>query len=199
MKDIVPASYVRRGGVVSKAIGRALLKLSGWKIVGPLPDIPKVVIAVAPHTSNWDFVVGVSALWALDIKISFLGKHTLFRGWFGRWMRSIGGIPVDRAQPRGVVGEIVAVFDRADKMVLALAPEGTRQLDKGFKTGFLHIAHGAGVPVLLCYFDFAQKVIGFGPLFQPTGDTDADLRVILDFFRPVHGKYRKVWQDEARG
>ena len=197
MKDIVPASYLRRGGVVSKAIGRALLKLSGWKIVGPLPDIPKVVISVAPHTSNWDFVVGISALWALDIKISFLGKHTLFRGWFGHWMRSIGGIPVDRSQSHGVVGETVAAFARTDKMVLALAPEGTRQLDKGFKTGFLHIAYGAGVPVLLCYFDFSRKVVGFGPLIQPTGDTDADLKLILDFFRPVRGKYRKVWQDEA--
>ena len=197
MFDVVPASYARRGGVVTRALGRFFFRLMGWRIVGELPDVPKVVISVAPHTSNWDFVVGVLALWGLDVKISFLGKHTLFHGWFGRWVRSIGGIPVDRSQSHGVVSQIVAAFRDADKMVLALAPEGTRQLDKGFKTGFPHIAHGARVPVLLAYFDFEKKVVGFGPLFETTGDADRDLKDVLDFYRPVRGKYRKDWQ-EAR-
>lgn len=197
MFDVVPASYARRGGVITKAAGRLALRLAGWRIEGALPDLPKVVIAVAPHTSNWDFVIGVLALWALDVRLSFLGKHTLFRGWFGRWMRSIGGIPVDRSQAHGVVGETIAAFAKTDRMVLALAPEGTRQLDKGFKAGFLHIAHGARVPVLLTYFDFPRKVIGFGPLFHTTGDADRDLRTVLDFFRPIRGRYRKAWQEAA--
>jgi len=195
MKDIVPASYQRRGGVISKALGTFLFRLAGWHIEGRLPDVPKVVVAVAPHTSNWDFVIGVMALLALDIKISFLGKHTIFRGWFGRWVRSLGGIPVDRAQPHGIVGETVAAFAAVDKLVLAIAPEGTRQLDKGFKTGFLRIAHAAGTPVLLAYFDFSRKVIGFGPLFAPTGNVDEDMKQILDYYRPIRGKYRKQWQD----
>ncbi|MEP7156311.1 MAG: 1-acyl-sn-glycerol-3-phosphate acyltransferase [Betaproteobacteria bacterium] len=195
MKDIVPASYQRRGGVVGKALGNFLFHLAGWRIEGDLPDVPKVLIAVAPHTSNWDFIVGVLALLTLDIKISFLGKHTIFRGWFGRWVRSMGGIPVDRAQPHGVVGETVAAFAATDKLVLAMAPEGTRQLDKGFKTGFLRIAHAAQVPVLLAYFDFERRVVGFGPMFTPSGDVDGDMKIILDFYRPMHGKYRKVWQD----
>ena len=195
MTDIVPASYARRGGFIAKPLGRLLMRLSGWRFAGDLPDVPKVVISVAPHTTNWDFVVGVMALWALDIKISFLGKHTLFRGLFGRWMRSIGGIPVDRSQSHGIVGETVAAFDRVDRMVLAIAPEGTRQLDKGFKTGFLRIAHDAKAPVLLAYFDFSRKVVGFGPLFMPGGDVDSDMKQILDFYRPIRGKYRKVWQD----
>ena len=84
MFDIVPASYERRHSVFSKALGRAMMRLSGWHIEGNLPDLPKVVISVAPHTTNWDFVIGVMVLWALDIKISFLGKHTLFRGVFGK-------------------------------------------------------------------------------------------------------------------
>ncbi len=199
MIDIVPASYQRRGAVVSRTLGRLLLRLSGWRIEGELPDVPKVIIAVAPHTSNWDFVIGVMTLWVLDVKLSFLGKHTLFKGWFGKWMRSIGGIPVDRSQPHGVVGETVDAFNRVDQMVLAVAPEGTRQLDRGFKTGFLRIAYGARVPVLLAYFDFSRKVIGFGPLFQPTGDADKDLADILAFYRPIHGKYTKDWQQLSAG
>ena len=195
MFDIVPASYTRRGGVITRALGRLSLRLSGWRLEGAFPDVPKLVIAVAPHTSNWDFVIGVLALWALDIKISFLGKHTLFRGWFGRWMRSIGGVPVDRSQSHGVVNQTVAAFNRIDRMVLAVAPEGTRQLDKGFKTGFLHIAHAAKVPVLLAYFDFSRKVVGFGPLFEPSGDIEKDMKQVLDFYRPIRGKYRKVWQE----
>lgn len=197
MTDIVPASYARRGGVITRALGRLLLRLSGWHIEGTLPDVPKVVISVAPHTSNWDFVIGVLTLWALDVKISFLGKHTLFRGWFGRWMRSIGGIPVDRSQAHGVVGETVAAFNQVERMVLAIAPEGTRQLDKGFKTGFLHIARSAGAPVLLACFDYSRRVVAFGPLFAPSGDVENDLKQILDFYRPIRGKYRKVWQETA--
>ena len=170
------------------------MRLSGWRFDGTLPDVPKIVIVVAPHTTNWDFVIGVMVLWALDIKISFLGKHTLFRGLFGKWMRSIGGIPVDRASTHGVVGDAVEAFRVAERMVLALAPEGTRQLDKGFRMGFLHIAHGAGVPVLLAYFDFSRKVVGFGPLMHTSGDANADLATVLNYYRPIRGKYRKDWQ-----
>ena len=197
MFDIVPASYARRQSVISKMLGRALMRLSGWRLEGVLPDVPKIVIAVAPHTTNWDFVIGVMVLWALDIKISFLGKHTLFRGVFGKWMRSIGGIPVDRESTHGVVGDAVQAFNESECMVLALAPEGTRRLDRGFKMGFLHIAHGAGVPILLAYFDFSRKVIGFGPMLVTTGDVERDLKFVLNFYRPVRGKYRKVWQQEG--
>ena len=197
MFDIVPASYARRDGVVSRALGRMLMRVSGWRFEGVLPDVPKLVIAVAPHTTNWDFVIGVMVLWALDIKISFLGKHTLFRGAFGKWMRSIGGIPIDRESTHGVVGDAVQAFERAQRMVLALAPEGTRRLDKGFKMGFLRIAHGANVPVLLAYFDFSRKVIGFGPMLITTGDVENDIQTVLDFYRPIRGKYRKAWQDES--
>lgn len=198
MFDIVPQSYVRRGGVLTKALGRFFYRVMGWKVTGQLPDVPKVVISVAPHTTNWDFVIGVLVLWALDVKISFLGKHTLFKGMFGKWMRSIGGIPVDRSASHGVVGEAIAALKAADKMVFALSPEGTRQLDKGFKTGFLHIAHGAGVPILLAYFDFEHKTIGFGPLFHTSGDTERDLAEIIAFYRPIRGKYPKAWQQAAQ-
>lgn len=174
-----------------------LMRLTSWQFEGVLPDVAKVVIAVAPHTSNWDFVVGVMALWALDIKISFLGKHTLFRGMFGTWLCSIGGIAVNREATHGVVGDVVRAFGQAERMVLALTPEGTRRLDKGFKKGFLHIARGAGVPILLAYFDFSRKVVGFGPVMITTGDVERDLNFIVNFYRPVRGKYRKAWQQPS--
>jgi 1-acyl-sn-glycerol-3-phosphate acyltransferase len=170
------------------------MRLSGWTFTGNMPDVPKLLIAVVPHTSNWDFVVSVMALWALDIRLSFMGKHTLFRGPFGRWMRSLGGIPVDRRAPHGVVGELVNAFKASDQMILALAPEGTRQASSGVKSGFLHIAHGAQVPILLAYFDFTHKQIGFGPVINTTGNTEADLKNILAFFQPIRGVYLKDWQ-----
>ncbi|MBL8521092.1 MAG: lysophospholipid acyltransferase family protein [Betaproteobacteria bacterium] len=183
--------------MLTKALGRLLFRASGWRFAGSLPDVPKVVISVAPHTTNWDFIIGVLVLWSLDVKVSFLGKHTLFKGLFGRWMRSIGGIPVDRNAPHGVVGEAVAAIRAADRIVFALSPEGTRQLDKGFRSGFLHIAHGAGVPILLAYFDFEHKAVGFGPLFHTTGDVEADLRRVIEFYRPIRGKYPKDWQQQS--
>jgi 1-acyl-sn-glycerol-3-phosphate acyltransferase len=191
---VAPASYVRRNNRFTRTAGRFLLWLGGWRLEGTMPDVPKVVVTVAPHTSNWDFVVGVSALWALDIKIAFFGKHTLFRGPFAKFMYSIGGIPVDRSASHGIVGEIVQAFNRSEKLVFALSPEGTRQLDKGFKTGFLHIAHGANVPICLASFDFARKVIGFGPLMTTTGDVNADLKRVEDYYRRIPGKYVKDWQ-----
>ena len=140
LDPIVPAQYCRRNNALTRTFGRVLLRLAGWRLIGTFPDVSKVVVIVAPHTSNWDFVVGVLALFSLDIKISFLGKHTLFTGLFGKWMRSIGGIAVDRANSHGIVGDTVAAINASERMVFALSPEGTRQLDKGFKTGFLHIA-----------------------------------------------------------
>ncbi len=193
---VVPAQYLRRNNALTRAFGRTLMRLSGWRAVGILPDVKKVVVVVAPHTSNWDFVVGVMTLLALDIRIAFLGKHTLFKGIFGGMMRAIGGIPVDRSTAHGVVGETVAAINAADKMVFALAPEGTRQLDHGFKSGFLHIAHGANVPICLAYFDFANKVVGFGPTMTVSGDTARDLQKVLAFYRPIRGKYVKSWQRE---
>lgn len=191
---VVPAGYPRRNNPLTRAFGRALMWLSGWRFEGRLPDVPKIIVSVAPHTSNWDFVVGVMALLALDIRITFFGKDTLFKGPFGIFMRAIGGMPVDRSKAHGVVGEVVAAFNASKTMIFALAPEGTRQLDKGFKTGFLHIAHGAKVPICLAHFDFARKVVFFGKVIEATGDTEADLASVIAYYRPVQGHKQKDWQ-----
>lgn len=192
--DVIPAGYLRRHNMVTRAFGRFLMRVSGWRFEGHLPDQPKIIVSVAPHTSNWDFVVGVMALLALDVRVSFLGKHTLFTGLFGRWLRSLGGIPVDRTKAHGVVGDTVAAINAAPRMLFALSPEGTRKLDQGFKTGFLHMAYGANVPICLAYFDFANKVVGFGPLLHASGDVNADMEKVLAYYKPIRGRYWKTWQ-----
>ncbi len=197
IESIVPAQYCRRNNPLTRTFGRVVLRLAGWHLDGVFPDVRKVVVIVAPHTSNWDFVVGVLALFALDIKISFLGKHTLFTGIFGKWMRSIGGIAVDRAKSNGIVGDTIDAINAAERIVFALSPEGTRQLDKGFKTGFLHIAHGANVPICLAYFDFSNKVVGFGHTMTASGDVAHDMQQVLAFYRPIRGRYVKAWQRDV--
>ena len=178
----------RRGDAPARAFGRALLALMRWTVEGDVPDLPKFVIAVAPHTSNWDFVVGAAVMFALDLKLTFLGKHTIFRGPFEPVLRWMGGIPVDRSSSRGVVGEAVRAFEGVDARVLAIAPEGTRRRVERFRSGFLHIARGARVPVLLASLDYEARCVRFGPLFEPGPDVDAEVRRVEAFFATVRGK-----------
>lgn len=178
----------RRGNAVLAAFGRLALRVLGWRIEGAIPDVPKLVIAVAPHTSNWDFAVGVAAMFALDLRLSFLGKHTLFRGPFDALLRWMGGIPVDRASPHGVVAECVRAFGASDRRLLALAPQGTRKGTGRFHSGFLHIARGAGVPVLPAALDYDARCVRLGPLMRPCDDVEADLSRIEAYFAPVRGK-----------
>jgi 1-acyl-sn-glycerol-3-phosphate acyltransferase len=165
-----------------------MLAAIGWKVEGEVPNLPKLVIGVAPHTSNWDFVVGVAAMFALDLRIEFLGKHTLFRGPLGAFMRWIGGIPVDRSNPQGVVDEAIAAFGRVEQRVLAIAPQGTRKRGARFKSGFLRIARGAGVPVVLAALDYGEHCVRFGPTFMPGADIETERARAEAHFAPIRGK-----------
>src|SRR5687768_5114864 len=173
------------------------MRLTGWRFEGTAPDEPKFVIIVAPHTSNWDFPVGVMALFALGFRISFLGKHTIFTWPWGTFMRWLGGIPVERSVSRDRVAESVAAFNAAEKLILVIAPEGTRKLVPRWKTGFYHVAHGAQVPIVPIYFDFATRVIGIGRTFRTTGDIATDLAPIEEFFRHRAGKNPAQFQPRA--
>ncbi|MGK2963112.1 MAG: lysophospholipid acyltransferase family protein [Gemmatimonadaceae bacterium] len=175
-------SVPRRGNAVSRFIGRSAMSLTGWKFEGVVPDEPKFVIIVAPHTSNWDFPLGVMALFSLGFRVSFLGKHTIFKWPLGIFMRWLGGIPVERSIRRDRVVESIAAFNAADKLILAIAPEGTRKLVPKWKTGFYHVAHGARVPIVPVVFDFGRRVIGICPPFFTTGDMDADMPRIKQYF-----------------
>ena len=185
---VLGARVPRRGSAPLRFLGRTVLRLLGWKLEGEVPDLPKFVVAVAPHTSNWDFVVGVAAMFALDFNLAFIGKHTLFRGPFGPVMRWLGGIPVDRASPHGVVGDSIAAFARMERRVLVIAPEGTRSRVAHFKSGFLHIARGAGVPVMLATLDYGARCVRLGPTFAVGEDIEAERARTEAFFAPIRGK-----------
>ena len=177
------------GNRFSEWLGTTLLKITGWKVKGQLPDIPKVVIAVGPHSSNWDFFLGVAVLFYLRIKIRFLGKHTIFKPVFKQLLEWIGGMPVDRRNSSGVVKQVAQHFEQNEKMILALAPEGTRSPVFPWKTGFLAIAYHANVPVLLIGFDFKNKDVVIGPLFIPSGDTSVDMKKVYQFYQGIPAKY----------
>jgi 1-acyl-sn-glycerol-3-phosphate acyltransferase len=163
----------------------------GWRIEGAFPNLPKLVIIVAPHTSNWDFVVGVAAKLALGLRVLFFGKDTLFRFPLGPLMRRLGGMPVDRSKASDVVSEIVDQFVRRDRLIVALAPEGTRKRVERWRTGFYHIAHGAKVPVLPVALDWSSRRIRIGAPFVTTGDVDADLQDLQQRFAGVNGRRPK--------
>ncbi len=143
----------------SQWLGKAILRFLGWKITGKFPQRAKFLVAVAPHTSNWDFVIAVAAMLAIQIKIRFLGKDALFFWPFKVWLEHIGGIPVERSSSHGVVEQMVTLFKANEQLVLAIAPEGTRRKTKEWKSGFLHIAHQANIPVVPLSLDFAKKEI----------------------------------------
>ena len=184
----LPERIPRRGSRVWPAVGRAILGPLGWSIEGEVPNLPKFVIAVAPHTSNWDFVIGAAAMFALDLRVAFLGKHTIFVWPFSVALRWMGGIPVNRASSHGVVEESIRAFRDAGSRVLAIAPEGTRSRVEQFKEGFLHIARGAEVPVVLVALDYGNKCVRMGPTIEPGADVRADREKIEAYFRPIRGK-----------
>ena len=166
------------------------MTLTGWKFEGAIPDEPKFVMIIAPHTSNWDFIVGLWAYFALGFRASFLGKHTLFEYWpVAPFMRWLGGIPVDRSVSRDRVSEAVHAFEASDQLILILAPEGTRKFVPEWKTGFYHMAHNAHVPIMPVAFDFENKVVGLYPLFRTTGAADADIDALQNLYRGIKGKH----------
>ncbi len=173
--DAIP----RRGTWVTRALGRGVLAALGWRVTGAFPNEPKLVMIGAPHTSNWDFVVALAAAFSLRLGFTWMGKHVLFRppfGWFFRWL---GGLPVDRRSSHGFVRQMVSEFDRRPRFLLAIAPEGTRKAVERWRTGFYHIAQGAGVPILLVTFDNPHKAIHVGPAVTASGDLTADMDGIL--------------------
>jgi 1-acyl-sn-glycerol-3-phosphate acyltransferase len=177
-----------RGNRCSRAVYGWLFHRSGWRFEGKLPNVPKAVIIVVPHTSNWDFAIGVVAMFALGFRVSFLGKHTLFRWPLGIIMRWLGGVAIDRRRAAGVVDQIIAEFDRHQKLVVAVTPEGTRGRVAQWKTGFYRIAEGARLPIVPVSFDYGGRVIRFGDPLRPSGDLQSDQELLEGFFVDVTGR-----------
>ena len=165
-----------------------ILTKLGWTIPARLPNAKKYVIIAAPHTSNWDFPLGILAAKAMRLEVQWMGKHTLFRWPFGWFFRAIGGTAVKREAGRNYIAQMADLFERSDRLVLALAPEGTRKKTDHWKTGFYYIARAANVPIVFAYLDFGNKQVGVGDLFYPTGDIHADFEVIRSFYASRRGK-----------
>jgi 1-acyl-sn-glycerol-3-phosphate acyltransferase len=164
------------------------MRVLGWRLEGGFPDLPKFVIIVAPHTSNWDFPVGVAAKLALRLQVTFLGKNTLFRFPLGIIMRALGGMPVDRSASNDLVSGITAEFARREKLVIVVAPEGTRKRVERWKTGFYHIARGANVPVVPVALDWGNRAVRIGAPFFTTGDIARDMAVLQDWYAGIRGR-----------
>jgi 1-acyl-sn-glycerol-3-phosphate acyltransferase len=191
LPDVGP-QIPRAGGIVSRALGRWTLRLLGWRVDGTLPDVAKLVIIAAPHTSNWDFIVGIATKQALGLRISWFGKDSLFRGPLGPLLRFLGGTPVDRSRSNDVVSQVVAEFARQQRMILALAPEGTRSRVERWRTGFYHIAHGARVPIVPVALNWGEHAVQIGQPFATTGDLDRDLLVLQSRFSGISGRRPKA-------
>ena len=147
-----------------------------------MPDIPKFVLAGAPHTSNWDFVMFLALAFYLRADVRFMGKAELFRGPFGGFFRWCGGYPVDRAKSQGLVEQMAQAIQESERFILVVTPEGTRHKVNEWKTGFYHIAKKAGVPIAVGFVDSRTKTCGIGPTFQLTDDMEADIKTIQSFF-----------------
>ena len=169
-------------------LSRGVMRLSGWRLVGTAPTVPKYVLIAAPHTSNWDFPVTLMICFALRLKVYWMGKSSLFPPLLGGIMRWLGGIPVDRSRAGNLVQGTVDAFNKAERLTVIVPPEGTRSKVTHWKTGFYYIAQGAGVPIALGYLDFRKKEGGIGQMFQPTGDIAADMVEIQAFYAGITGK-----------
>lgn len=171
---------------------RWIVLRAGWRLQGELPDVPKVILIGAPHSSFWDGVWGLLMKTALGLRIGIMIKAELHRGPLGPLLRALGTIPIQRDKAFGVVEQMVQRFNDSDALWLGITPEGTRRAVTRWKSGFWQIARGADVPVLLVYLDYPTRTIGIGPLLTMGPDRDAELARIRAWYAPYRGKHRGV-------
>lgn len=178
-----------------KIIARFILRLMGWKIVGELPNDKKYIVIVAPHTSNWDLVIGLCGRFAVGVKINFLAKHQLFFFPLGNFLRAVGGTAVDRSKKGNKVEQVVALYKKSDELKLAITPEGTRSPVTRWKEGFYHIASQAGIPIVMIGLDYSTKEIRIQQPFWPSGDINIDFPKFIAYFKTIKGCFPKEIPD----
>jgi len=176
-------------GLIPYWIGRLWMWIFRWDVVGQIPAGEKFIIIGAPHTSNWDFPIGLSASYILRLKVSWIGKDTLFKKPFGGVMRQLGGIAINRDSQHGVVDQIANQLRESDKLAIAMAPSGTRRKRDYWKSGFYWIAFKAQVPILCSYLDYGHREVCLGLCIVPTGNVKEDMDRIRDIYEGVQGKY----------
>ncbi|MBK6423254.1 MAG: lysophospholipid acyltransferase family protein [Gemmatimonadetes bacterium] len=178
-----------RGTPFGAALARRTMALVGWRVVGAMPPLPRFVLIVAPHTSNWDFPLCILAMFAIRFRLSWLGKHTLFRWPVTGLLRWLGGEPIERTAAHGTVGAAIDRFQAREQWVLGISPEGTRKRVAEWKTGFHRIAVGAGVPIVPVAVDYSRKVVDILAPVWPTADADADIRALRRLFHPRMARF----------
>jgi 1-acyl-sn-glycerol-3-phosphate acyltransferase len=171
---------------------RGVLRLCGWRLVGELPDVPKLILIGAPHSSYWDGLWGLLMKIAAGIEVNIMIKREVLDGPLGIILRPIGMIPINRKAALNVVGQMVERFRQRERMWLGITPEGTRKKVKEWKSGFLRIAHEADVPIQTIFIDYPTKTFTLGPVVRATGDHDADMAKIRALFAPYRGKHRNT-------
>ena len=177
-----PSRFALRPGPAASWLALRLMRLFGWKIEGAVPDVPKWIGLGVYHTSNWDFPVMLGCALYFRIRAYWIGKESLFRKPFGTLMRWLGGIPIRRDKSYNAVQQVVDEINRHEKIIIVVAPEGSRKYADHWKTGFYYMAVGANIPIVLSYINYQRKAIGLGPVFYPTGDIEADFATMRAFY-----------------
>lgn len=177
-----------------RGVSRFAMRATGWRTEGMSPQeiaaYPKYVLIAAPHTSNWDFPITLMLCFQLRLRVYWMAKASLFSwpiGWLSRWL---GGIAIDRSASNNTVQTTINAFNARERLAVIVAPEGTRGKVTHWKTGFYHMAHGAGVPIAMAYLDYARKRGGIGRMFVTTGDISDDMAEIQQFYSGISGKHR---------
>ena len=180
---------------MQKALAKIIFKIAGWKLEGGWPEnVSKAVMVAAPHTSNWDFLYARCAFYIMDVPLRYTIKKELMVFPLNLLLKSMGAIPIDRTPRKGLkkrsmVDAMVDLFGTRDQLVILVTPEGTRSYSKKWKTGFYHVAHQAGVPIVLGYVDYKKKHAGVGPVVHPSGDAEGEIEKIKDFYRDKTARY----------
>lgn len=172
-------------------LGKAITRLSGWKIAYTAPDDPKMIVIFYPHTSNSDAIHAVLAASAIGLKPNWLIKNEIARPPFRKFFRKLGAVPIERNKNENKVEQIAAAIRQADRVILGLSPEGTRSRTDYWRSGFYHIARQANIPIHFGFIDYPSKTVGVAPGFTPSGDKEADMEKIRRFYADKRGKYPK--------
>jgi 1-acyl-sn-glycerol-3-phosphate acyltransferase len=186
-----PAPYRGIFAEISSWVCRLYMASVGWKMRGDWPDLPKVILLAAPHTSNWDALLMLGTAGAYRLKLKWMGKKSLVAGPFGGLMRALGVMPVDRGAKNGLVGSVSDAITKADDVILAISPEGTRTRAEEWKKGFYLIAHAAKIPIVFSVLDFKTKIVTISGWLLPSGDFDADWPIIRSHYAKAQGKYNE--------
>ncbi len=200
----MPIPTNRKPSLLSRIVWWALGKVYDWRgytLENHPQKLPRFLLVGAPHTSNWDFIYFAGAVQEMGIRPSFIGKHTLFKWPMTRFMLDMGGMPINRSAPQGYVRSVIQQIEAADEMALVIAPEGSRSTDGRWRSGFYHIANGAGVPIVPAWVNHETGQAGFGEPIWPSGDFHADLAKIAAFYQAKLPDCERfdVLAEQARG